>query len=137
VFAAAELIGDKIPVVDHALHAVYFAVRPVAAAILVGATVQAPNREALYAMMAVGGLNALIVHGSAATARVASTATTLGAGNVALSFVEDATAAGGIVLAIAKPVVAAIVALLFVLVLVLTARTVVRRVRAAVPRRER
>ena len=137
VFSALELLADKFPGVDHALHAVYFVTRPVAAAILVGATVHTDDRAVLYGMMAVGGLNALVVHGSAATARAASSATTAGFGNVALSFLEDAVAVAGLVLAFVKPVGAAICALALVIVLVAVARGAVARVRALAPRRER
>src|ERR1700730_9264213 len=55
VFAVLEVLADKIPAVDHALHTVYFVVRPVAAAILVGATVHTDNLPSLYAMIAAGG----------------------------------------------------------------------------------
>lgn len=136
-FAAVELLADKFPGIDHAMHAAYFLVRPVAAAILVGATVHSASSASLYSMMAIGGLNALLVHGSAATARAASSATTLGFGNLALSIVEDAIAFGGLTLAFSKPIVAAAVALAFVLALVLFARAAVTRVRSLAPRRER
>jgi hypothetical protein len=137
VFAVLELLADKFPGIDHALHAVYFIVRPVAAAILVGATVHADNAPSLYAMMAVGGLNALVVHGSAATARAASSATTLGIGNVALSVLEDVVTVAGIALAFVKPIIAAIAAIVFVVLIVALARAAVARVRSLAPRRER
>ena len=91
----------------------------------------------LYAMMVAGGLNALFVHGSAATARAASSATTMGLGNIVLSFAEDTIAAGGLVLAFFKPVAAAIAALAFVAALVLVSRAAVARARLLAPRRER
>ncbi|MBC5805217.1 MAG: hypothetical protein DLM53_02120 [Candidatus Eremiobacter antarcticus] len=122
VFSALEFIGDKVPVVDHALHAVSFAVRPVAGAILVGGTVHTDNTGSLYSMMALGALNSLLVHGSSAAARAASTATTAGLANPGMSFGEDAAAVGGIVLAFMHPYVAGIVAAIFVIVLLLVAR---------------
>ncbi len=137
IFAVLEVIADKVPVVDHALHAVYFVVRPVAAAILVGATVHTDDPMSLYAMMAAGGLNALFVHGSASTARAASTATTLGVGNTALSLLEDAAAGVGLFLAFSKPIVAAVLALALVVVLVLAARSAIARARTLAPRRQR
>jgi len=39
LFTVIEFGADKVPAIDHALHAVSFAARPVAAAILVGGTV--------------------------------------------------------------------------------------------------
>lgn len=137
VFATLEFLGDKIPAVDHALHGVYFVVRPLAAVILVGATVHPDGQRATYAMMAIGGLNALLVHGSAATARAGSTATTFGAGNVVLSFIEDLLAGAGIVVAFVKPIAGALLALAFVLVLAIFMRAVARRVRAGAPRHDR
>jgi hypothetical protein len=137
ILAALEIVGDKVPAVDHALHAVYFVVRPVAAAILVGTTVHTAGTAALYAMMAAGGLNALIVHGSSATARAASSVTTLGFGNVVLSVGEDVIAATGIFLAFTKPLVGAALAVALVIALIVLARAVVGHVRATVPRRER
>jgi hypothetical protein len=137
VFSVLEVLGDKVPFVDHALHATYFLVRPLAAAILVGATVHSESQTALYAMMAAGALNALVVHGSAATARAASSATTLGFGNVVLSVAEDLIAAGGIVLAFGKPLLAAVLCVVFVICLLLAARAVVGKVSEAAQRRER
>ena len=137
VFAVLEILADKFPGVDHAMQAVYFVARPVAAAILVGATVHPSNTAELYAMMAAGGINALIVHGSASTARVASTVSTAGLGNMALSFIEDAVTAGGLLLAFFKPILAAAIALAFVITIVVIARNTVARVRARAPRRDR
>lgn len=137
IFAVLEILADKIPVVDHAMQTLYFVARPVAAAMLVGATLHPDNATELYAMMAAGGLNALIVHGSVSTARVASTAATAGIGNTALSFLEDAVAIVGVILAFFKPILAAILALILVIVLLTIARGIVSRVRAAAPRRER
>ena len=137
VFAVLEILADKFPGVDHAMQTVYFVARPVAAAILVGATVHPSNTAELYAMMAAGGINALIVHGSASTARVASTVSTAGLGNTALSFIEDALTGGGLFLAFFKPILAAVVALAFVVLLLVIARATVARVRALAPRRDR
>jgi uncharacterized membrane protein len=124
VFALLELIADKLPVVDHALHAVSFAVRPVAAAILVGGTVHTANPNTLYTMMALGALNAFIVHSSSATARAASTLSTMGAANAPISAGEDATAIFGIILAFLHPYIAAILAAVLVLVLIMVAITI-------------
>lgn len=124
IFALLEIQGDKIPVVDHVLHLIYFVARPAAAAILVAGTVHTPSYAELVSLMVVGALNAFVVHGSIATVRAASTATTLGAVNPGLSAVEDVVAVGGGAAAIAFPVVAAVVALIFVIALVLVVRRV-------------
>src|SRR3984893_6661392 len=59
IFALVELIADKIPAVDHALHAVSFAARPLAGAILVGGTIHTENAGMLYTLMTLGALNSL------------------------------------------------------------------------------
>jgi Domain of unknown function (DUF4126) len=65
-----------------------------------------------------------VVHGSIATVRAASTATTLGTVNPGLSAVEDVVAIGGGAAAIAFPIVAAAIALIFVIALVVVVRRV-------------
>lgn len=136
VFALLEMLADKIPAIDHALHAISFGVRPVAAAILVGGTVDTSNHAQLYGLMAAGALNALVVHGSSATARAASSATTLGVANPVISVVEDLIAIGGLILAFIYPVLAAILALLLVIALIVAARRIYVNFRQvpAVPR---
>jgi uncharacterized membrane protein len=117
IFALLEVLADKVPAVDHALHAVSFAVRPLAGAILVGSTVHTDNPGALYALMALGAVNSLVVHTSSAAARAASTVGTFGAASAPISLGEDVTAIGGIILAFLHPYLAAALALIFVLVL--------------------
>jgi uncharacterized membrane protein len=136
IFAVLEILADKIPVLDNALHVVYFAVRPAAAAILVGGTVHAPNQSELIALMVVGALNALVVHGASATARAASTASTFGAANSTLSVGEDIVALGGGALAIAMPLLAGSLALTFVVVLLVVARRISQRPRPLVRKDE-
>jgi uncharacterized membrane protein len=123
IFALLEVLADKIPVVDHALHAVSFAVRPLAGAILVGGTIHTDNPGTLYTLMALGALNSLVVHSSSAAARAASTVGTLGAANAPISAGEDATAVGGIILAFLHPYLAAILAAIGVFVLIVIAIT--------------
>jgi uncharacterized membrane protein len=130
VFALFELVADKIPAVDHALHAVYFAVRPLAGAILVGSTLHTGNQAELYTLMAAGALNSLVVHGTSASVRAASTVSTMALANTPLSFIEDALAIGGIVLAFVAPILAAILALMLVAILIVLARHVYQRLRA-------
>jgi uncharacterized membrane protein len=121
VFALLELLADKVPVVDHLLHAVSFAVRPLAGAILVGSTIHTSNPGTLYTFMALGAANSLIVHSSSAAARAASTIGTFGAANAPISIGEDVVAIGGIILAFLRPYIAAILAALFVLSLLVAA----------------
>ncbi len=126
--AALEFTADKIPVVDHALHVVHFATKPIAAAILVGSVVPdvSPEHAWSYALMGAGALNALGVHGGVAALRGASTVTTGGFANPFVSLIEDAVAVTGTVLAVLLPIVAAALAVLLTLVLFFVVRTLVR-----------
>lgn len=141
IFALVELGADKVPALDHALHAVSFAVRPLAGAILVGSTVQTQNPSTLYTAMAIGALNTLLVHSSSAAARAASTISTLGTANAPISAGEDVTSIIGIILAFLHPYVAAILAALFVMTLIVVAVVIAavksgtRRGRPAAPGR--
>ena len=115
VFGSAvvfEVLADKVPGLDHALHAVEAFVKPVA-----GTLVAASLFTNLDPMMAVilgligGGTIAGMVHVAKGTTRVASTAMTGGLANPALSLFDDVLAIGGIVLAILAPIFAAIIVL--------------------------
>src|SRR5271168_1828959 len=52
--ALLEFVGDKIPIVDHTLHVLHFATKPVAAALLVGSVLPAmgPGDAVTYSLMA-------------------------------------------------------------------------------------
>ena len=122
----ADFVGDKIPVVDHALHLVGLGVAPVSgAALFAGQTGDETGMPTLLAIL-LGGGTAGAVHAIRAAVRPLSTAGTAGMGNPVLSLGEDAGSLALVVLAFAVPVVA--VALLLVLVVPLTLR--VRRWRA-------
>ena len=131
VFAVLEILADKFPAIDNALHVLYFVVRPAAAAILVGGTVHTPNQGELIGLMVLGALNAFVIHGASATARAASTATTLGIANPILSVGEDIAALGGSALAIVMPLLAATLALALLVLLLIVAG----RIRARATRR--
>jgi hypothetical protein len=118
VFGSAvvfEVLADKVPGLDHALHAVETFVKPVA-----GTLVAASLFTNLDPMMAVvlgligGGTIAGMVHVAKGTTRVASTAMTGGLANPALSLFDDVLAIGGIILAVLAPIIAAIIVLVLV-----------------------
>jgi hypothetical protein len=131
--AAIELIGDKIPVVDHTLHVIHFATKPVAAALLVGSAVSGSGSPDLVTglLMGVGALNALGVHAGVTALRGASTATTLGVANPFISLGEDVAVVVSTVLAIFVPFVGALLAIAVTLVVVLVGRQVYRAMRHA------
>jgi hypothetical protein len=113
VLALLEFLGDKIPAVDHALHAVHFASKPIAAALIAGSSMAAGDPAgAGYLTMAVSVLNSLGLHGLVASARAASTSFTLGAANPVVSLFEDAATLAAVAVAAFLPLVGAIVAVL-------------------------
>jgi hypothetical protein len=110
--AFVEFLGDKVPVLDHALHAVQVVAKPGAAAILVGGVMHVNNPAELYGLMALGAVNALGVHAVTSTTRGASTALTAGLGNPILSLIEDVVAVLMLLLAFLAPFLAAGLAIL-------------------------
>ena len=131
VFAALELLADKIPLLDHALHFAQIVTKPAAAAILVGGTAHPQNHDVLIGLMILGALNALGVHAATSSVRVASTATTGGLANPVLSVFEDAAAFVMTALAFIAPFLAALLALVAVFILVRVVRGGYRRVTAS------
>jgi hypothetical protein len=97
-----DLVGDKLPGVDHVLHVLGLALAPASAALL------AAGQPDAGAATAVGAaLVGLGVHAGRATLRPASTGLTAGLGNPVLSTAEDALALVLAVLAFALPALAA------------------------------
>ena len=113
---AFEVLADKVPGLDHALHVVESFVKPVA-----GTLVAASLFTNLDPMTAVvlglvgGGTIAGAVHVAKGTTRVASTALTGGLANPFLSVVDDVLAIGGLVLAFLAPIVAALIVIVVVI----------------------
>ncbi len=131
ILALIEFAGDKIPLVDHTLHVLHVATKPLAAALLVGSVVpdMGPGNAVGYALMGAGALNALGVHGAVATLRGASTVTTGGLANPLLSLAEDASAVLATLLALFAPFVAAGTAIIATIIVIVVAREVVRATR--------
>ena len=117
VFGSAvvfEVLADKIPGLDHVLHAVEAFVKP-AAGTLVAASLFTnldPMTASVLGLIG-GGAIAGAVHAVKGTTRVVSTATTAGLGNPILSFMEDGLAGFGIVFALLLPILAALFILVF------------------------
>jgi hypothetical protein len=114
-----EILGDKVPLVDHALDSIQLFTKPGLA--VLAATPFLYQLSPQYAIgigIVLGAPLALGVHTAKATARVGSTAATGGIGNPILSVVEDVAAVGSIALAFLAPIVALVLlaVLLFLLV---------------------
>ena len=129
LFGAAtliEIVGDKIPAVDHALDALSTVLRP-AAGTLLAASVMWQVSDPLTALAlgaAVGAPSALVPHAAKSLLRAGSTALTGGLANPLLSFLEDAAALVLFILAVVVPV---LVAASLLLVAFLVVRRFARR----------
>ncbi len=109
---AIEIVGDKIPAVDHALDVIGTPLRPAAGALL-AASVLGTVTDPLTSLVlgtAVGAPSALMPHAVKSAVRAASTTVTGGIANPALSFLEDAIALVTFILAVLVPLL--VVALL-------------------------
>lgn len=93
IAAVAEMLGDKVPAVDHLLDAAGTLTRPAAGALATTAVLstQDPAVAALAGLI-VGAPLALGVHSAKAGSRGASTVATAGIGNPILSVLEDIAA---------------------------------------------
>jgi Domain of unknown function (DUF4126) len=123
---AIEVVGDKIPAVDHALDVLGTPLRPAAGALL-AASVLGTVTDPLTSLVlgtAVGAPSALMPHAVKSAVRAASTTFTGGVANPLLSFVEDAISILTFILAVLVPLL--VVALLGV-TLFLASRWVRRR----------
>lgn len=99
-----EVVGDKIPVVDHALDSFGTLARPVVGAFAAASvfTTADPTMAALAGLV-VGAPVAFGFHAAKAGTRAASTATTFGVGNPVLSVLEDVAAMGMTVVGLMYP----------------------------------
>jgi hypothetical protein len=127
VLALLDFVGDKIPTVDHTLHAVGLIIAPIAGAILfMAANGQAgavsPLLAAICGVILAGG-----THSVRATARPLATLGTAGVANPVISFFEDVTSLVLSVMAVVLPALAFILVLLFALLMVLLYRRLRQR----------
>jgi len=122
VLTLADFVGDKIPAVDHVLHAVGTVVAPVSGAVLFTGQTGAETDLPTLAAILLGGTTAESIHAGRATIRPLSTATTAGMGNPILSALEDVASLGLMVVAFALPVLALLLALALVVASVLVWR---------------
>lgn len=118
VFGSAvvfEVLGDKIPIVDHALDAGGMFVKPVAGTLLAAALFTDLDPMVATTLGLVGGgAIAGVVHTMKGATRIVSTGATGGLANPLLSFMEDAMATFGIAIAILVPILAALLVLALV-----------------------
>jgi hypothetical protein len=132
VLLVAELVLDKVAVVDHLNDVVQTLVRPTVGGVIFAATSAAEQADAStwmqqhpWVSVLLGVVVAGAVHAAKATARPLVNATTVGTGTPLVSAAEDAASLGMSLVAVFLPVLVVVV----VLLLALAAFAVVRRAR--------
>ena len=129
VLTLIEFVADKVPYVDSVWDSVSTVIRPVAGA-TIGALMGGANGDLTTVMLAsVGGLTALVSHLVKASLRLAINTSPEPASNIGMSLVEDTAAVGLTSFAVLNPLPAAIIAGLVLLIGVVVAISVFRRVR--------
>jgi hypothetical protein len=127
---AIEFFADKIPAFDLLWNALHTFIRvPVAGLLAYQATAQLSPEHQLLATL-LGAAVALIAHSGKTAARAAVTPSPEPFSNITLSLVEDALAIGLTWLATRHPYVAGTLATIFVLIIALMIRWVIRAMRA-------
>src|SRR5580698_8551003 len=125
-----EFFADKIPAFDLLWNALHTFIRiPVAGLLAYRATSQLSPEHQLLATL-LGAAVALIAHGGKTAARAAVTPSPEPFSNITLSLGEDVLAIGLTWLATRHPYVAGTLATIFVLIVVLMTRLVIRAMRA-------
>jgi hypothetical protein len=133
VLTAADFVGDKVPVLDHVLHAAGALVAPASGALLfLGQTGIETDLPPLVAVL-LGAVTAGSIHAGRAAARPVATATTGGLANPVVSLGEDAGSGALVATAFVLPVIAAVL----VAALLVGVAVVLGRVRRLARRRLR
>jgi hypothetical protein len=131
VLALVDFIGDKIPPVDHALHALGLVIAPIAGAILFMATNSSAGSVSPLLAAICGIVIAVGAHSARVSARPLATVTTGGIANPVISFFEDVTSLVLSILAILVPVLAFLLVLFFAVLMIMLFRQLAARRRGA------
>lgn len=134
VLLVAEVVLDKVALIDSLNDAVQTVVRPASAGIIVAATTAADDfergssfiQENAWVGVILGVVVAFVVHSGKAAARPVVNAGTLGAGAPVVSSVEDGASFGLTLLAIFLPVLALVAVLGLLVAMALLLRRVLR-----------
>ncbi|MFQ5671176.1 MAG: DUF4126 domain-containing protein [Acidobacteriota bacterium] len=122
-----EVLGDKIPLLDHALDLLGTVLKPASGALALAAPLVEPSpMVAAVTALALGGTVAGAVHVAKSGLRLASTGTTGGLANPILSLGEDILSLGGALVALLSPLLVLVVLVLVLLLL----RRVIGRMRS-------
>jgi hypothetical protein len=125
--AILEILGDKIPVVDHVLDAGAVVIRPIAGAIAATSLIRGLDPLAAIVIgIIVGSSIAGYIHSVKSTVRLISTSTTAGTVNPVISFIEDAATIVGSILGLVIPY---LTALAIIIILFLLGKMVISKFR--------
>ena len=130
VASIAESISYLIPLVDHLLDTVAVPLAGIAGTLVMASTLTDMSPAMTWALAIIAGGAAATIKGTAATTRVASTATTGGLANPAVSVAETGTAIGLSALSIFSPIfamIALIIGLLMMIWVVIMVKNRVKR----------
>jgi hypothetical protein len=126
VVALLDLIGDKIPGIDHALHVAGVVISPIAGMVVALASVSGgqidPTLAAICGLIAAG-----LTHGTRMAARPVATATTLGTANPVVSTIEDISSLVLSLVAILVPALAFLLLLVLAYAMFRVVRGILRR----------
>jgi hypothetical protein len=122
VLTVADFVGDKIPAVDHVLHAIGTVVAPVSGAALFTGQAGLETDLPTLAAILLGAGTAESIHAGRAAIRPLSTATTGGLGNPVLSALEDLGSLGLMLAAFIVPVLALLAVIALVVLIVVAWR---------------
>lgn len=127
VAAVAEVIADKVPIVDHGLGILGTVTRPLAGALAAGAVFSHldPTTAAIAGLI-IGVPTALTFHAAQTTTRAVSTITTAGLANPGVSLFEDGVTMALSAAAFIVPVLAGAAVLLLMLLIILAGRAILR-----------
>ena len=131
LLTAGDFVGDKVPAVDHVLHAAGTVVAPASGAILFTGQTGAETDLPTLAAALIGAIVAGSVHLERAAVRGGSTVGTGGTANPLVSLGEDVTSLALVGVAFLLP----LLAFLFVVALLVVGFLVMRRVRRALAAR--
>ncbi len=131
VLTMLDLIGDKIPAVDHALHLAGMVISPAAGAIVFLAANSSTGAVDPVLAAVCGILAAGATHIGRSAVRPVATATTGGVANPVISAIEDVTSLLVSFLSVVAPVLAVATLALFVIVAVRGVRRIRRRRRTS------
>jgi hypothetical protein len=126
LLAASEIMAQKFPVVDNFWDLLHTLLRPIAGALVAGATLSTDNVFEIILAMLIGGSLAAAAHSTKSSLRLMSTSKSFGAANLALSLGEDAAVLVGTLLSVYAPWVMFGIVILFGLIFALIGPRIVR-----------